>query len=368
MTKKLGIKIGSIIAFLYAGTPVKAVIHRTVDTIRYDASFNGIGPRVYNLPPPKSKQELLSELYQQKQAEAPEISSLLDQEQLLNSLRETPAAGTRLKGATTDKALQSLIRAHLNAGNITAAGDAQNSLGIQFTRQGDTSGAEILFTDALAGKLKGSEYPAAVVILHNLALLNRHTGNTAASSAYFSKAEEIARKLRDKTAQADATVGLAMEQARSKNYGEAERMIIRKAIPLYKSAHNRLGHIRAFSTLGTIYEMQQKYAQASWFYLQAKGLMDASDIRPEEKARIFFNLANVKQLTGDATLAILDYKAAENIARQNNLLTLQLEIQDALGNIYHETGDYTAAVLALNAYNDLKQQVISRYRNPGRLL
>ncbi len=368
MIIKLGIKIGSIVAFLYAGTPVKAAIHQPADTIRYDVSFNGIGPRVYNLPPPRTKQELLTELYLRKQAEAPAISSLLSQEQLHNSLRELSASTGHQQNTTTEESLRSLIRAHLSAGNITAAGDVQNSLGIRLARQGDAAAAEVLFMDALAGKLKNREYPAAAIILHNLALLNQHTGNTAASSAYFSQAEETARKLRDRTAQADAMVGLAMEQARTNRYDEAEHLIIRKAIPLYKSVHNRQGHLRAFVTLGTIYEMQQKYAQATWFYLQAKALTDDPGVAPEEKARIFFSLATIKQLTGDADLAILDFKTAEHIARQNNLLTLQLEIQDALGNIYHQTGDYTAAVLALNAYNDLKQQVISRYGHPDSLL
>ncbi|SEN80095.1 Tetratricopeptide repeat-containing protein [bacterium A37T11] len=338
--------------FLFAQTA-------NADTIRYHSGFTGIGPKVYNLPAPQSKQEILAKGYEIKQVEAPKIDSLLDKQQFFLQLKELfyapvgPASSLK-----SEQDLQRIINGHLFSGKLGEAAGAQNSLAIMMVSKDNYEKATSLFEEALKGKQATNDQLSELTILQNLALYKQYLGKNVQAINYFEQSLAIAQKLKDKRAQAQALVGISLEMARQQHYEEAERTIIRKAIPLFKSAHDVAGHIGAFKSLATIYEMQQKYAQASWFYLQAKKIALPGQVNSGEMAYIFYNLAHIKYLIGDFKLAILDYKSAESIARKNNLIPLQLAIQDVLGEIYNQTGDYTAAVLALNEYNNLKNKIL----------
>ena len=60
---------------------------------QYDASFKGIGPEVYFLPPPKTANEILADNYADKKSFSKEIARKLLLQRLLLQLRSTNNLG-----------------------------------------------------------------------------------------------------------------------------------------------------------------------------------------------------------------------------------------------------------------------------------
>src|SRR5690606_38410123 len=73
---------------------------------KFDTSFDGIGPRVYFLPPPASADELMSREYLAQQHEAITIPKMLSKTLVLTQLK--PTGDTRLDVARYAGSIQSL--------------------------------------------------------------------------------------------------------------------------------------------------------------------------------------------------------------------------------------------------------------------
>ncbi|WP_353131115.1 tetratricopeptide repeat protein, partial [Parapedobacter pyrenivorans] len=190
-------------------------------------------------------------------------------------------------------------------------------------------------------------------ITHNLAVAYEYLGQLDKAQGLRQQLYDRAVKARDNSHQARALMELALIKAKQGFSQEAERDIIRKVVPLFRRGRDEAGRASAYRTLAAIYTLQNKYPEAQWFLVQAKTIVDREGIT-EQLPDIIFNLAETKKHSGNPRVAIEEYKVANDLARKDHLMGMQLAIQDALGNLYHQAGDYDGAALALNRYDTLK--------------
>src|SRR5690606_28576171 len=188
------------------------------------------------------------------------------------------------------------------------------------------------------------------------------------SSDLLDRAASLHREVYDRAVanrnaaqQAQSLASLALVKAKQGNYLDAENDLIRTVIPMVRRSRNSTGHVNALIVLAEVYRLQERYPEAQWFLVQAKqialeGNLDA--LMPE----IIFSLAENKKIAGNPRVAIQEYEEANDLAREyaDRLFGMQLAIQDALGDLYHQAGNYEQAATALSQYDSLKSRFFSR--------
>src|SRR5690606_39753753 len=104
-----------------------------------------------------------------------------------------------------------------------------------------------------------------------------------------------------------------------------------------------------------IKESEEKLIEAKWIYLQA---IDVATIHKDERglAVSLYNLAELKTMIGDASLAIADYKRARDLASRNKMNALLVEIEDGLGDAYLDSGDYKEAARSEEHTSELQSR------------
>lgn len=146
----------------------------------------------------------------------------------------------------------------------------------------------------------------------------------------------------DKSTLADAYVKLAEIRRVQKKYKQAESLILKKALGLYRSADNQVGRVNCFDVLGHIYLEQKRHSEAKWFFIQANTL--ARNLNDEKGVvASLVNLSRVKVAIKDYSLAARDLKEAGAIAARLNNLSLLAEVKDGYANYYSRTGNQVAA-------------------------
>lgn len=145
-----------------------------------------------------------------------------------------------------------------------------------------------------------------------------------------------------KSTLADAYVKLAEIRRVQKKYKQAETLILRKALGLYRSADNLIGRVNCFDVLGHIYLEQKRHSEAKWFFIQANTL--ARNLNDEKGVVVsLVNLSKVKVAIKDYSLAARDLKEASDIAARLNNLSLLADVKEGYANYYSQTGNKVAA-------------------------
>ncbi|WP_407430027.1 hypothetical protein [Arcticibacter sp.] len=145
-----------------------------------------------------------------------------------------------------------------------------------------------------------------------------------------------------KSTLADAYVKLAEIRRVQKKYKQAESLILKKALGLYRSAGNQVGRVNCFDVLGHIYLEQKRHSEAKWFFIQANTL--ARNLNDEKGVVVsLVNLSRVKVAIKDYSLAARDLKEASAIAARLNNLSLMADVKDGYANYYSRTGNKIAA-------------------------
>lgn len=335
-------------------------------TIRkYDIHFDGIGPEVYFLPPPPTKAEIVSALYEEKEVESVVVQEYLNTIKYVNRIQEignTPDRIKALEAQLTDKtSMEGLILAEIiqqtNAGNPEVAANLKNTLAKQYLAAGIAKEAIALFEEALDIKQNQANTNDIDVVTHNLAVSYEYLQDLGRAKTLHQEIYQRALSSKNANKQASSLMNLALVKAKLGQYKEAENDIIRKVLPAFKRVDNHQGRIAAYHTLAEVYTIQNKYPEAQWFLLQAKEI--ATNKRLDaQMAEIIFNLAETKKRSGNNLVAIEEYKTANNLAEEGNHLSMQLAIQDALGDLYNTTGNVDMAATTLGNYETLKSRLL----------
>jgi len=328
---------------------------------KYDSTFAGIGPRVYLLPAPKTAEELLDDRYAEKEIDSAVVEEYVNRMKYYHRLDMTGNGRVLAKYMPIAEAQMSSVEGKLwmelgRGGTPEQVGlqaDVENRLAMEYVALGACDFAVEFFEKAMHAKRTLGNQSDWETIAHNLAVTYEYLGQLDKAHALRLQLYDRAVKNGSNTRQAETLMELALVKAKMGFSPEAERDIIRKVVPLFRRAKNEAGRASAYRTLADIYTLQHRYPEAQWFLVQAKTIVDKEGIM-DQLPEIIFNLAETKKHSGNPRVAIEEYKVASDLAKKDHIMGMQLAIQDALGSLYHQAGDYDGAALALNRYDTLK--------------
>lgn len=171
------------------------------------------------------------------------------------------------------------------------------------------------------------------------ALYQQHKYENALKYAQNARDFYVKKSLKNRMA--ESYVQIAQIKNSQKNYIQAESLILKYALPLFRSASNGFGRISCFDVLGRSYTGQKKYSPAKWFFIQAntqsRNLKDTIGIISS-----LVELGKVKIAIKDYDLALRDFKEAEFLSRKKNTLSLMAEVKKAYSILYKQTGNKKA--------------------------
>lgn len=332
----------------------ESIADNTNAIIKYNRDFKGIGPKVYILPPPKSKTEQLIELFDSSTRKdfakkiaqelryktlLTQIKSVTDQAQFQYLIHPVPA--------DIDKWNELLARIKVQYDDI-ANYTLLNEAGLFAVNNNLTDQAIAYFEHAIQIAAKANNKQDKTILNQNLAVVLLYAGK-------FEKAERAAQEnlksavlSKNYHDQANAWMQIALAKGGMKNYDGAEQDIIRKAIPLYNKSKAYEGKIVAWQQLAQVYFDQNKFTEAQWFLLQAQQLAESKKIT-NELAAIEYVLASSKLLDNNIKIAKKEFLSALLMARERKDIHLELAVLDKLGEVYIRLKDYKEAE---NTYQD----------------
>lgn len=329
---------------------------------KYDANFNGTGPKVYILPPPKTEVELLTERYENKKQNNAQIDSLLERLTFLKEIKEIPNRFTIQNSSkiNEEEVFIEGIEYLKQQGNQNAMADWQNNLAVYYIKKERWEDAHPLLVSSLAIKNLVGAYNDEQIILHNLALLEIKNNNTLAAFALYDRFLSDAIKTKNVEQQIMAYLSLAKLEAKVGDFVLAHNLIIKKSMPLLQKRKDYINIVLALNDLASFKEMQERNTEAKWIYLQA---IDVASKQQDEVglALSYYNVARLKHKIGDENLAISDYNEAKKIAIKHKMKYLLIAINDKLGDAYLKLNDLETATALLNEYQNLKSSLIKQY-------
>jgi tetratricopeptide (TPR) repeat protein len=252
---------------------------------------------------------------------------------------------------------------HLNSADELYK-EAGNSTGQAFVHQlfGDYYFSNYVWNKAqndyeLALKLANeSDYELKGNVFSRLGMAYMQQKKNESAAKYFSNAIEVFDSADLNAKSAKNYVNLANVRRLQQRFSDAEFMIIRRALPLYRSAGYVPGRIGCFDALGHIYHDQKRYSEAKWYFLQAntlaRTLKDTVAI-----AESLINTGRVKTSISDYKLALKDFREAERLAQKHKYLKQLRDVNDAFAELYSKTGNKDASFVSLRMYGQLKDSM-----------
>ncbi|PVH24162.1 tetratricopeptide repeat protein [Sphingobacterium corticibacter] len=357
--QKIFVTVGSL-CVLCGTTQAQSAKPTVESTPKYNPTFDGIGPKVYFLPPPRTENEVLIDDYAEKRVFHDSIARAMQFQDLLTEFRFTSKRHLVQQYyqqlPATSEEWNKAINQETSLGNTAFAAALMNeyawlSLNKHFLPQ--TVGLLIGAVDLESGNVLEDDFTALQRNLADVYLYNRNYREAAALQ------ERLLAKLDRHSSiveQAHAYTRMALVQAYLKDYKLAENSIIRKAIPLYNRAKDRQSKVLAWQLLASIYQMHDKHTEAQWFLIQARDLAAASNFR-RELGTIEYMLASSKLEQKNYKVALLEFARAEELAVEEKDPLLQLAIHDKKGEAHLALSQFKEAKEELTQYWKLREQL-----------
>lgn len=329
---------------------------------KYNTSFEGIGPEVYVLPAPRTKQEILRDSYGEKGFFSDTISHALRLRSLLTEFKRTENADLLIERykpfPSSSEDWNMLIKEEKNRGNLLVTSGLLNEYARLALQEEQIEQAIGVLLGALEDAESAGNDDYIGVIRANLASIYLFNRNFKEAAQQQEALLSMGVQNKSLAAQADAHVKLAVIQAHLRDYALAENTIIRKAIPIYNRTKNYGGKIAALQHLAVVYQMQQKHTQAQWFLLQARDIATARNFL-NELAEIEYMLASSKVSQENYRIALKELETAKKLAKKDNNELLELAIMDKLGDVHLILANYEQAESELESYWQLRNRLFS---------
>lgn len=363
--RSLWVLIGCMLCCLFSYAQEADGTHQA-QALKYNPAFDGVGPKVYILPPPKTERELLEESYLKKWQSLSQVEDSIEHIQIGNQLKCLPDPVRPINIRAVDwevfpaKQRLELAREYYEKHtdrNVLA--HIQNNLGNYYFLEGDLLSADSLYKKSLAYAIQQRLDTEGLLVLENLTLLKLKQQDYETALGYFQQMLDRPGLGRDMDHQAMLFLEVAKVEAAMGHYAAAQRIGLNKSITIFKRTDNYKGIVRALNVLASFMETQEKYVEAKWYYLQAIEVAEDHG----DKAGLacsLYNLATLKNTISDYTLAVGDFKQAGEIADELSMKILLLKIKNGLGDSYLQLGDYTAANVLLQEYNIIKTDVLGQ--------
>ncbi len=179
--------------------------------------------------------------------------------------------------------------------------------------------------------------------------------------AYYQYAGDLAGGGKQPALEALSYVEIGKIKLSQHRYEEAERFLMKKALPLYTRYGNKTGRIICFENLARLYEQQKRYSEAKWYYIQAN-LLGRKINNEGAVISSLISLGHVKNELGHLDLALQDLKEAEKLASGSHDVPRLIEIKSDLGDLYHRMGDLSSADQLIGEYHALRDTLMNTPR------
>ncbi|MCA5004067.1 tetratricopeptide repeat protein [Sphingobacterium bovistauri] len=323
---------------------------------KYDIKFDGIGPKVYILPLPRTLKDEMIDTYKEIQNFQDSIRKGYQYERLLSRFLQTSNAKD-IDKLILDKSFKgdynAIIQRYSDTNNHTTIYGLYNSLALDLLSQKKTKEAAEALNNALSHATIVNNEDDIAIIRSNLASIYILSNNLEEALKLENSYLQHATKNKNTGDQAISQDRIALIQAYAKNYSIAENTIIRKAIPLFNKSQFYDGKVEAWITLAEIYRTQNKHTEAQWFLLQARDL--AKEKGYDEKiATIEYLLGSSKLIQQNYKVANAELQTAWDLNKNNPNKFLQLAIAEQLGHSFVYLKDYKKAKTYLDYYWELR--------------
>jgi tetratricopeptide (TPR) repeat protein len=227
-------------------------------------------------------------------------------------------------------------------GNKAAQGEVITLKAGFFARNRAWAEAEKYYKEALTLEEAAGELRAAIAIILHLADLAIEENELPEALNYLSRSKELSENIHYKTGLANTYVRLAEVYRRQQKFSKGERLIIKSALPLFRSSGYKAGRIDCFQGLGKIYRDQNRNSEAKWFFIQANTQARALNDM-EEVITSLTNLGRIKITIGDYGLAKRDFNEADDLASKRADLFLMKNVKEAYAELYRQLGNSRAS-------------------------
>lgn len=329
---------------------------------KYDSEFDGIGPRVYILPAPRTKEEQVRDNYMEIASFQDSINRSLQYLRLLESWKTTGNNATILqlitpapKNTADWNALIAIYTDTDQKSHAIATGLLNEYAKIRILQK-ETSQATGILESALQEALAQQNIQDIGVIQSNLSSLLVYNKNYIDAGRYEEAYYKQALENKSIIDQASSLVKIALIQAYDKDYNSAENNIIRKAVPLFNKAKAYEGKTIAWLVLAEIYQMQNKHTEAQWFLIQARDLALAKNFT-NDLAEIEYMLASSKYIQKNLVISKKELNLAFDLATKEDNKYLQLAIAEKLGRINLQQNKIDEAEKLLEDYWKIRNEL-----------
>ena len=252
-----------------------------------------------------------------------------------------------------------LLMLYRNLGDRKAEAGILSSLGTNAAIEGNMDKALMFFHDALKINSELNNKPAIVKNYFSLARIYKYREDLTEALKYNELIMEEALVSRNNRYLGEAYLNLASIWTAQKKYKEAEAIIMSKALPLYAyKIRDKIGSMRCYDQLAEIFQLQKRFSEAKWFYIQSNMVARKINNSPGI-VNSLVSLGHVKMSIGDHQLALTDFREAEQLSISNKYRFKLVEIKGDLSKVYAVMGNKSAASSALSEFTVLKDAILN---------
>ncbi|NGM73090.1 tetratricopeptide repeat protein [Sphingobacterium sp. SGL-16] len=329
---------------------------------KYDTGFNGIGPKVYILPLPRTLKDEMIDTYKEIQSFQDSIRLGFQYQRLLSTFKHTTnhqIIGKVLPDTISTQEYSRLLQQFVDQKNHAVLYAFYNSKAENDLHDHNTEEAVNALYTALSHAQAARNELDIAIIQSNLASIFLITNRLQEALTLETLYLDHTNKTKNLAEQAASNTRIALIQAYGKDYKAAENTVIRKAIPLFNKSKFYEGKIEAWIILAEIYRSQNKHTEAQWFLIQARDLAKEKSYS-EKLAMIEYMLGSSKMIQANYKVAKNELEFAWKLAEESSNKFLQLAIAEQLGRSYVYLKDYELAKSFLEQYWILRNNLFSK--------
>ncbi len=350
-----------ILLFLSLSVQAQAQKEKTLDpygyVTKYDTLFNGIGPKVYILPLPRTLAEEMTDIYKEIAQFQDSIDQGLQYFRLFSTFKKTSNythIADMVKKNRTAQEYIPLLQQHSSQNILSYA--LYNEQAAQYVVEQNYQAAAEALNAALSRAQSQNKAEDVAIIQSNMASLFLLQGRFNEAADLEKNFLKYAEGKKDLAAQADSHTRIALIQAYNKDFRSAENTVIRKALPLFNKSKYYSGKIDGWIILAEIYRNQNKHTEAQWFLIQAKDLANEKSY-VEKLPMIEYMLGSSKMIQSNYRVAKQELEKAWDLAESSPNKYLQLAIAEQLGRAHVNLKNFVEAENYLQKYWNIRKDL-----------
>lgn len=325
---------------------------------KYDSLFNGIGPRVYFLPAPRSKAAILQDQIDELSPFTDTLTHAMLFQDLIQDFENT---------ANYEEVRNILESNQVNLNNLSAYISTQketndeasalfNEIAKIYMLQHEFSKAEFILIEGIKIAESKEKINDKLTLQNNLIAIYLYNKDYAKAKYLTEELIKENKKNKSGTENGKTLVTLAKVQALTDDLKTAELTILRKALPIFDKNKDYENKIKSWIALAQLYILNKKYPEAQWFLIQAQELAEKRNI-PQYNSTIEYLLGSSKFYQSNFIFSKKELQKAFQLAKQADDKYLQLMTSQMLAAVNVKLNETTEAEEFLKTYWSLRNQL-----------